>query len=175
MRLFGKKTISEIEAAGTFVVMVADAVRLNQTEIAGELRSMRQAVDTVSDDVFAGEFLLAVIAAHIQALPNLLPDDQASRLQELVIQSIPFPDLESYPREIIQRYQFAWDEALEREESPLDGISSVLYDQLNFQSHVYIGVEQIKNPLVLIELSEKVVTFVGPWWKNVVKKYKLRP
>jgi hypothetical protein len=34
---------------------------------------------------------------------------------------------------------------------------------------------KFKDPLLLMALSEKVVTFGGPWWKNVIQEYKLVP
>jgi hypothetical protein len=38
-----------------------------------------------------------------------------------------------------------------------------------------LGGARFKDPLLLMALSEKVVTFGGPWWKTVTQEYKLVP
>lgn len=176
MGLFGKKKLSEIEAAGQFVLMVTKGVQQHWPEIASELKGMFSAEDSISDDQYAGfEFVLAVIATQIQALPNLLSADQASRVREYVMQCISAPELEGYPREAIQEYQNAWEQALQQGEPPFYGIASVLFDKLKCRSTVELGEARFKSPLLLMALSEKVVTFGGPWWKTITQKYKLVP
>jgi hypothetical protein len=176
MGLFGKKKLSEIEAAGQFVLMVTKGVQQHWPEIASELRGMFQAEDSISDDQYASfEFVLAVIATQIQALPNLLAADQASRVREYIMQCISSPELEAYPREAIQEYQNAWDQALQQGEPPFYGIASVLFDKLECRSTVELGEARFKSPLLLMALSEIVVTFGGPWWKTMTQEYKLVP
>lgn len=174
MGLFGKKKLSEIEAAGQFVLKVTTGVQQHWPEIASELKAMLQAEDSISNDQYACfEFVLAVIATQIQALPNLLAADQANRLREYVVQCISSPELGEYPREAMQEYQNAWDQALEQVEPPFYGIASVLYDKLECRSTVEIGEARLKNPLLLVALSEKVVTFGDAWWKTITQEYKL--
>jgi len=85
MGLFGKKSLTEIEVAGQFVLAVAEGVHQQWPEIVNELKRTLQPEDPISDDRYAGfEFSLAVIAVEIQALPDLLPSDQASRIREFV-------------------------------------------------------------------------------------------
>ena len=176
MGLFGKKKLSEIQSAGQFVLMVTKNVQHNWPEIAKDLNSilMLHAENTISDDHLAGfEFALAVIATQLQALPNLLPSDQANRIRDHVMQCISSPDLGSYPREVIQEYQNAWDQSIQEGEPPFYGIASVLFDKLECRSVVKLGGSSFNDPLLLDALSEKVVTFGGPWWKTVTQKYKL--
>jgi hypothetical protein len=174
--LFGKKKLSEIEASGQFVLMVTKGVRQHWPEIARELKGMLQAGDSISDDQYASfEFMLAVVATQIQALPNLLTTDQASRVREYIMKCISSPELGAYPREAIQEYQNAWDQALQQKEYPFDGVASVLFDKLKCRSTVDIGGARFKSPLLLDVLSEKVVTFGGPWWKTITQDYKLVP
>ena len=174
MGLFGKKKLSEIEASGQFVLMVTKGARQHWPEIASELKGMFQAEDSISDDQHASfEFVLAVIALQIQALPNLLAADQATRVREYVIKCISSPELGAYPRQAIQEYQNAWDQALEQAEPPFYGIASVLFDKLKCRSTMEIGGARFKDPLLLDALSGKVVTFGGPWWKTITQEYKL--
>ncbi len=176
MRLFGKKKVREIEAAGQFVLMVTKGIQEDLPQIADELTGILQLKDSISDDQDSGfEFLLAIIAAQIQALPNLLPSDQATRIREYVIQCISTPELGSYPGKVIQEYQTAWDQSLQQGEVPLYGIASVLFDKLECKSTVEIGSVRFKDPLLLMALSEKIVTFGGPWWKTLIQKYRLVP
>ena len=32
---------------------------------------------------------------------------------------------------------------------------------------------RFKDPLLLMALSEKIITFGGAWWKNAIERYKL--
>lgn len=174
--MFGKAKLSEIEATGQFVLMVTKGVQQRWPEIADDLKGMFQPEDSISDNRQASyEFVLAVIATQIQALPNLLPADQASRIRECVMRCISSPDLGAYPREAIQEYQNAWDQALQQAEPPFYGIASVLFDKLGCRGTVELGGTRFKDPLLLMALSEKVVTFGGPWWKTVTQTYKLVP
>lgn len=176
MRLFGKKKLSETEAAGQFVLMVMNGVKQQWSTIASELKAIAQTEDSISDDRYAGfEFALAVVAIQVYALPKLLPSEQASRIKEHVVRCISSPDLGAYPREALEEYQRAWDKALHRSEPPFYGIASVLFDKLGCRSSVRLGNARFKDPLLLDALSEKIVTFGGPWWKAVTQEYKLMP
>ena len=176
MGLHGEKKLSEFEAAVMFGLMITKGVKQHWPEIASELKGMLLIEDSFLDDQYASfEFGLAVIANQIQALPNLLPADQASRVREYVMQCISSPELGEYPREAIQEYQNAWDQALEQLEPPFSGIASVLYDKLGYRSAVELGKTRFKDPLFLMALSEKVLYFGGPWWKTVTEEYTLVP
>ncbi len=176
MGLFGKKRLTEIEAAGQFVLMATKGVQQQWPQIVEGLKGILQAENAISDDRYASlEFALAVIAFQIQALPNLLPSDQAGRIREYVMQCLSSPDLGSYPREAIQEYQNAWNQSLQQGEPPFYSIASVLFGKLKGRSAVELRGARFKDPLLLMALSEKVLTFGGPWWKNVTQKYKLVP
>lgn len=177
MGLFGKEKLSEIEVAGQFVVMVAKGAQQRWPEIANDLKDMFNTEDSISGDVRYAcfEFVLAVISLQIQALPNLLPADQAHRIRQYIIQCISSPELGDYPSETIEEYQNAWNQSLQQGEPPFYGIVSVLFDKLECQSTVELGDASLKSPLLLMALSEKIVTFGGPWWKNITQKYRLVP
>jgi len=177
MGLSGKKELSEIEAAGQFVLWVCESVKQQWPKISNEINTMFKEIgieDALSEEnLDAFEFILAVTAIQVQALPNLLPSDQALRIREIIIQCISSPDLGSYPRETIEEYQSAWDQSPQQGNRPWDGIASVLYDKLDFRSNVKLGSTNIKNPFVLMALGEKVLKFGGPYWKTVTEKCEL--
>lgn len=176
MELFGKKRLSELEAAGQFVIAITKGVQEQWPSVAAELNEIFQSDNSIPKDEYAGfEFALAVLSTQIQALNNLLPKDQADRIREYILQCISSPELGTYPRDTIAEYQNAWDESLSQGEPPFFGIASVLFDKLECKDTVELGKEKFKSPLLLMGLSEKVTMFGGPWWKNVIQKYKLVP
>lgn len=172
---FSKKvSLTEIEAANQFVFMVFRGVDQQWPNIVKELREVFHAEEIISDDQDASfEFVLSVIACQIQALPNLFPADQARRIQEHIMQRISLPELAEYhPRETLQLYQSAWDQCLQQCEPPFDGIASVLFDRLGCRKTMLKG-KEFKDPYLLDFLSEKIVTFGGPWWKTIADKFTL--
>jgi hypothetical protein len=176
MGFLGKKKIKEIEAAGQFVMAIMRGVQEYWPSVAQELNQLFQSDEAISEDQHAGfEFSLAVISSQIQALPNLLNKQQADRIREYILQCISSPELGSYPRDAIEDYQTAWDASLKEGEPPFYGISAVLFDKLGCEDSVEIGGNRFKDPLLLMALSEKVVTFGGPWWKNMLQEYEIVP
>lgn len=174
MGLFGKEKLSEVEVAGQFVISIVKPIQQEWPKVAAELTRLLQLNQPISADRYAAfEFTLAVIALQIQALPNLLPPAQADRIREHVMRCISSPDLGSHPREAIHEYQSAWNQCLQQGEPPFHGIASVLFDKLSCQSSVGLGNAKFKDPLLLMALSEKVITFGGGWWKNAIQRYKL--
>jgi len=176
MVFWGKKKIKEIDAAGQFVMSITRGVQQHWSSIAKELNELPLKDKPISEDEYAAfEFCLAVIVCQIQALPNLLNEKQASRIREYILQCISNPDLGSYPKDAITEYQTAWDDSLKQGELPIYGIASVLFDKLECKNMLEIGDNKFKSPVFLMVLGEKVVTFGGPWWKNIISKYKIVP
>jgi len=173
MGSIGKKTITETEIADQFVITVANSVQESWPSIAKELSQLFQ----ISDDKNADfEFTLAVIATGIQALPNLLEQEQASRIRNYVLNYISSSaELGSYPKEAIEAYQDAWNAAREHGEDSIYGIASVLFDKLECTDTVGIGGEKFKSPILLITLGGLVVRCAGPWWKNAIVSYNIVP
>lgn len=176
MGLFGKEKLSEVEAAGMFVISILRPIQQEWPGVAAELTRMLQLAQPLPTDQYAAfEFALAVIALEIQAIPNLLPPSQASRIREYVLRGLSSPDLGSYPLGALHEYQNAWNQSLQEAELPCYGIASVLFDKLSCQSTVKLGDAKFKDPLLLMALSEKFVIFGGAWWKKAIQRYKLVP
>lgn len=167
-----KKKLSEVEAAGKFVLTITKNVQKQWSIICNELLHDEIIHNNQQVDF---DFTLAIIATQIQALPNLLPEDQAIRIRKYVIQCLSAPELGSYPRDTILRYEFAWDKSLIEGEPPIYGIASVLFDKLGCQSVVEIGNGRFKSPLLIMALSEKIVKLGGSWWKNAIQHYQIEP
>lgn len=176
MGLFGKKKITETEIAGLFVLAFTQEIKQHWTEIDKELSNILPGKMSFSENKYASfEFALAVIVVQLQALPNIFPIDQANRIREHVIKYISSPELGSYPSDTINEYQIAWDKALKEAEIPLYNVASLLLDKLQLQSTIEVNNITLKDPLLLMILSEKIIKFGGGWWKTISKKYKIRP
>ncbi len=176
MELFSKEKLSEVEAAGQFVISMVKPIQQEWSGVAAELTQMLQLKQPISTDRYAAfEFALAVIALEIQALPNLLSAAQADRIREHVLGCISSPDLGSYPRDAIDEYQTAWNQSMQQGEPPFGGIASLFFDKLGCQSIVELEHAKFKDPLLLIALSGKVITFGGGWWKKATQRCILVP
>ena len=177
MEISGRKKLSELEIAGQFVLAMTKTVQKEWPSVARELNAAPfSPKEPFSDDAFAGyEFLLAVIACQIQSLPNLLAKEQSQRIRAYILVCLSSPEVGSYPGEALGEYQQAWNESLKREEAPFYGLASVLFDKLGRRETVQLGDGKFKDPLLLMALSEKIVMFGGPWWKNVIQEYRIVP
>ncbi len=174
MGICKKKQLSEVEAAGQFVLTICRDVQQQWPQIVEDLKWV--SVHALPKDQFAAyEFTLAVIAVQIQALPNLFPIQQATRLREYILRCISLSELGSYSRDIMQEYQNVWDESLQRLEIPLHGIAATLFDRLGCQRYMEFQGMTFKSPIFLMALSEKLTM---PWpfcWKEVAEDYVLIP
>lgn len=176
MALFGKDKIPESEAAKGFVSHIAIHFQQHWPETANELIKVFPSENSIFDNENTPtEFFLAIIAVQIQALSNLLPNDQAMRIREYIMQGISYPALGKYPRKAIQEYQTAWDHALQKNEDPSIAVAAVLFDKIGCKSTHQSGKASFKSPILLTLLSSAIVSFGGPWWKAVTQKFKLVP
>ncbi len=171
-----KKKVTEMEAAALFVMTILKDSQKKWPSIAKELNQLlipKKKFSKKQSD--AMEFSFAVIAQHIQALPNLLEQEQAKRILEYIMKIISTPELGTYPREIIKKYQDEWDACLEQAEPPFYGIASVLFDALGCKDTQKMGDDYyIKSPIVLMALAEQVTKFGNPrWWKNLTERYNI--
>jgi tetratricopeptide (TPR) repeat protein len=169
------KEITEIEAACLFVASIFEESRKKWPSIAKELNKLLRPKKKFSKKQSAAmEFSFAVIALQIQALPNLLEEEQAKRILEYILKIISTPELGTYPREIIKKYQDEWDACLERAEPAFYGIASVLFDALGCKDTSKFADYYIKDSIVLMALAEQVTKFGNlSWWKNLIERYTI--
>lgn len=176
MEFVNKEKISELQAAGQFVLSIVTPIQHEWPNIAADITRMLQLKQPISTDPYAGfEFALAVLAEEIQALPNLLPSEQADRIREHVLRCISSPDLGNYPRDAICEYESAWNQCIQQDEPPFGRMASILYDKLECQRTGEFGHAKFKDPLLLMALSEKIIMIGGNWWKNAIQRYTLVP
>jgi hypothetical protein len=128
----------------------------------------------VLDDQFAPfEFALAVMVTQMQALPNLLPPEQAARLRSQIMECLCSDEtVGTYPKEAIEEYQSAWDRSLQVAEPPHFGIASVLWDKLGGSEAVSIDEASFRNPITLTALGGAVIMFGGAFWKEAISQYR---
>lgn len=172
--LFRKK-LTEQEAAAAFVKSI---LKLSDEVWPGFVQSMERVFgdDTsrIQNDAWASlEFGLAALAVQSAALPNLVPPEQAARIESYIEGFLQTPDLEDRALRGFRDYREAWTSAITASEMPFSAVASVLYDRLDLHSTVESAGQTFKSPTLLIVLSDAVTRCGGGWWKNVLKDYKV--
>ena len=106
---------------------------------------------------------MALIAVQMQALPNLLPSQQAVRLKTYILEGISFESeyWTTLYRELIKEYDSTWQVALSKQQPPHESIGSLLYDQFNCEQKITFEGKKFKSPLTVSALG--MMTIVGGW------------
>ena len=171
-----KKKISELEAAGIFVVSMVRGVQDTWPSIVSELASLLgEDVQRMDTEQVKFDFVLAVIAVQMQALSNLFPADQAARIREHVLKCISSPDLGTYPIDSLKEYEHAWKASLDAREPPWGSLASILYDKIGCNKSVSVGDAKVKSPILLVGLGSAIVRLGRAWWKDFISAYELVP
>lgn len=174
MALFGQPKKTELEAAAEFVIHFCEYVRDQWPALCRELQSLEPRFATLASDVIASyEFTLAVLAAQMQALPNLSSADQAARVRAHIMQCLTTDETADYGPTAIAEYETAWHKSLEAAEPPFGALASVLFDKLGLTSPVPIGKVTLKDPVLLMALGGTIVQVGGPWWKRYLETYRI--
>jgi len=175
MGLFGKERVSEAEAAAVFVGSILLSVQKNWPQITSQFTPfLRRVPEHLNSEWSQYEFALASIALQIQALPNLLPPDQAERVRSFVFACLAAPELGSEPLEVIELYENAWKAAIAAAEPPC--LAPVLYERLQLRDYtapVTLGKAQFVSPLLLAAMEGAITYHGGPWWKSYLAEHKL--
>ncbi len=127
------------------------------------------------DDSAILEFSLAVMAVEMEALPNLLPVDQADRIREYVVQYVSDLSSEPWGREVLQDYGEVWKQAVHEVENPLGAIASLLFDRLGCQATTELAGVKYKSPLLLMFFMERIVLCNSGFWKRLIEKFRILP
>jgi hypothetical protein len=174
MGLFGKSKISELDASSQFVLTILSGVQQGWPAITSEFAPLiGSQVEQLNNQNSEFEFMLAVVASHMQALPILFPPDQAHRMRDHVLAMFTTPELGSKPCEMIQVYEQAWEDALHNSEPPFGAIASILCDRLRLYASVDREVECFKDPLLLMKMGIAVTSIEVGWLKNLQSRYRL--
>ena len=174
MGLFGKKRVSELEAAALFVHETLKTVRDRWAAASGEFRFLLEDQAELLDDPWVQyEFAMAVIAVQSQALPNLLPAPRAVVIHALIRQCLDVPELDGVGVDAFDVYHDAWLDGLESGEMPFAEVASTLFDRLELTQTNEVGGVRFKSPVVIAALGGFVVAIGGAWWKSFLAKHEL--
>ena len=169
-----KKKVTEMEAASLFLIPILKNSKEKWPFIAEKLNKLFEHKEFKKTQFAAMEFCFAVIALQTLALPNLLELEKAERILEYILTMISNPELGTYPRDMIKKYQDEWNAYFKRSEPPYYGIASVLYDALECKKIYEVGDEKYKDPIVLMLLAEEVMMFSDlKWWKDLIENYDI--
>jgi len=183
-----RRRIAESEGAALFVNRTMSATKDRWPAICYDLQQSlgaNCAFDTGPHSRF--EFALAVIGVELQALPNLLPPDQARRTRDLVYEFLILPGETGYPSayatDTVGEYEREWRAAEAAltdppasgpPNTPWDAVAAMLYDRLGFSAALELGGVEYKHPVVILALSGTIVSLCG-WWKLLLSQYRLLP
>jgi len=133
------------------------------------------------------EFALAGIAIQLQALPNLLPPDQAQRVRALVDGCLMLPadtgHPETYALDVVRVYEGAWDRSdeimadpsgTEPPNMPHDDVAGELLNRWRCTAVTQIGGVRYRPPRLVMELGA-ILIGAGGWWKWLLSEYRLMP
>ena len=183
MGLFGKKKMSEREAAEVFVNTIVITANEQWPAIVGQLNETSKLSSGVNlgfdyPETAANTFAIAVMAVELQALENLLPARQAARVREHSLEAMSAwggPQIVAAVRSAVDVYQREWDGAISAGEMPIHAVSNVLTQKLGCSVAREIGGETFNDPILIMAFSEKVITLVGGLWKSITESRKLVP
>lgn len=170
MGLFGKPKMHEEYAAAQFVIAMLEAVRENWIELTASFRSSIR--DTKHFDSVWGqfEFGIAVVATQFQAVPNLLPADQAQRLRRHVVNFLNAPDFGESAVAGFEAYDAAFKTAVKTNEHPFGALTATFCYRLEIEPPNALG---IISPLFVLAVGNAIALAFPGWWKNLLDSNRL--
>lgn len=179
MGLFWKPRISESEAARRFVTAILHGVRQHWSKVSEQFRSMMH-VSTKLDTPWATlEFALAAIAVQMQALENLLPQEQAGRIRGNVVTYLAGAELFSEAEvanvaaNAVESYGSAFKQAIDADEPPFGNVAATFCDRIQLGSSDVPTVGEFYSPLFLMALGGAITTTYLGWWKRFLATHRL--
>ncbi|MBN1515274.1 hypothetical protein JXA32_01770 [Candidatus Sumerlaeota bacterium] len=174
MPLFGKPKKTELEAAVEFVQDVCLQAQAQWPAICASFEPLESQFASYRDDKIAAyEFMIAAISVQLQAVSNLLPPDQGSRIRAHVLECLINDDVGDYARMAIAAYDAEWDKSMAQEEVPSNGVACLLYDKIGLSNSVTVDGDAFKNPFLIMTLGMVIVQFGGAWWKNYIERNRI--
>lgn len=180
-----KKTMTEQEAIGRFMLEILQGIQGNWQAIYSSLRELFGPDFVLEDEPMAMfDFALATIALNIRPIQNLFQKTQAERLKNKIIEHLRQMNkdsMEGYALEEVIAYEKALEinpVRIKLGENPLDGISTRLLSRWlgeGIEKHeVVLGGKKTGyiSPLLLMAVAEKLVGFLG-FWKAVRENFDL--
>ena len=171
MSWFGKKKLKEVDVAKHFSELVMQRVKISWPLDSVKIQTMVDNEYIISSDSNACVYFgIAVLTAHMQAMNNILPKEQATRMRGYILSNYPW----NY-REVVQLYEKKWDECLNLDELPFIGIASVLYEKVVSCAALTNDSGSPKNLFLLQILADTIIFCCGPWWKKLVEEFDIVP
>jgi hypothetical protein len=163
-------SISEIQAAGLFFSLMTDRVFKDWPKIISQLREINKGDYT--EDIFNHideeraeiELLFAAMALDLCALKNLFPKEQAERLYECCIESIP-QEARDYARSTFEEYISRFNEDVKRGINPLSAVGDIIYGRWGLGGDAYVPGHFFiaPRPVVALGLCQYALSYVGVW------------
>lgn len=163
-------SISETHAAELFFSLMTDRVFEEWPKVISQLREIND--EHQSEDIFNHiddegakiELLLAAMALDLRALKNLFPKEQAQRLYEHCIESIP-QEARDYAKSTFEEYISRFDEDVKSGLNPLLAVGDIIYGRWGLDGDAYVPGEFFIAPrqVVASMLCQCALSYVGVW------------
>lgn len=158
-----KFELADVAVAGEFVHRIAQGVERSWPEIRTLLGPLFGEAAACLDEPDAWlEFGLALMAIHIQALPDALVPSEAVRIRVLVLTYV-CTTLGVVPRQTVERYERAWHDSITAGGAPLDCVARLLCDRWGIsRSGPPVRVPG-SDPHVVMVLGTALLTWADAW------------
>jgi len=170
-----KEKITEREAASYFVLNIIRMVKRSWPTIYENFKEIFKEKFVIENEEMAiFDLTLAIIAQELQAVKNLFSKDQAERIRRWVLKCINTKDWGKYVINEIKKYEKRFQteiQNIEKGGDPLSAISTRLAHRWLGKNIKNFEVEKkgkktgIINPLLIMMITEVLITFVGIWKK----------
>ena len=182
MNLF-KKKLTEKEAAGLFVITIANAVKDKFPDLLNTLREYHNSSCWDGVDIAIGELnlMLCGITMGIQSLTNIFDATQAKRLEILILCCLNDEIYGDYNLEKVKDYTEIFEKT-DDINNPIDSLSyEFLCDSLGnnverFSVRVNNKDSGIFDPILIMAVSAFLIDLISQFlWKEIKSSYKLVP
>ena len=175
MGLFGKKKLSEKEAARIFVLSILDNMQDGWRTFHSALQEILGQQIEIDSPKIASEFMVCMTVIHLQSLLSLFPREQANRLRQYVVDGLCFNEHGISLTEIIAKYQQAWDlkSGGNNPFAPMSAVLLTFLERIGYAKRVSAGDEEFVHPGVLMALGHIFMKSVKPTWKDIASDYRV--
>jgi hypothetical protein len=162
-----KPRIGEAGAADLFFSLITDRVFEEWPEVLSELREPvgpKLIPDQLDEDKAKLELLFAAMALDLLALKNLFPPEQAHRLYERCIESIP-AGARDIAKFAFEEYGSRFSEDVKDGLDPALGVGDILYGRWGLAGEAYVPGEYFvaMEPSETAGLAMVAFSYIGVW------------
>lgn len=178
MSLF-KRKVTERKATTHVVLHILDETQKLWPQIHESLKSIfKENFIVQNQDTAPFDLALASIAFDMQAVKNLFTTEQASRIEQYILEAVNSDEWGEYATSEIKAYSEKFQKDVKENNDPLGSIPARLLqrwlgENINKFTVKIDGKDTgVINPFLLMTIQGQLMTFVGNW-KKIKDKFNL--